>query len=74
MRERGQYRALMATARFVLKTLPDIDRPAIISQFPTIIPNKTVRMLDLGANVDSSANIYFNLRLWGLCWLSIRQY
>lgn len=51
----GNTGALMATARFVLKTLPGIDRPAIISSFPTYLQNKTVRMLDLGANVDSSA-------------------
>lgn len=51
----GNTGALMATARFVLKTLPGIDRPAIISTFPTINPDKNLRMLDLGANVDSSA-------------------
>ncbi len=51
----GNTGALMATARFVLKTLSGVDRPAIISTFPTIDPNKSVRMLDLGANVDSSA-------------------
>lgn len=51
----GNTGALMATARFVLKTLPGIDRPAIVSTFPTIHPDKKVRMLDLGANVDSSA-------------------
>lgn len=51
----GNTGALMATAKFVLKTLPGIDRPAIISTFPTLKPNKNVRMLDLGANVDSRA-------------------
>lgn len=51
----GNTGALMATSRFVLKTLPGIDRPAIVSTFPTIHPNKNVRLLDLGANVDSSA-------------------
>lgn len=51
----GNTGALMATARFVLKTLPGIDRPAIVSTFPTISGKKNVRMLDLGANVDSSA-------------------
>ena len=51
----GNTGALMATARFVLKTLPGIDRPAIISTFPTIDPNKNLRILDLGANVDSTA-------------------
>jgi len=42
----------MATARFVLKTLPGIDRPAIITAFPTV--HGRVHILDLGANVDSS--------------------
>ena len=50
----GNTGALMATAKFVLKTLPGIDRPAIIASFPTMDRSKTVRMLDLGANVDSS--------------------
>jgi phosphate acyltransferase len=51
----GNTGALMATSRFVLKTLPGIDRPAIITRFPTIHENQQVRILDLGANVDSSA-------------------
>jgi len=46
----GNTGALMAIARFVLKTLPGIDRPAIASQLPT---KKGVTMaLDLGANVN----------------------
>ncbi len=51
----GNTGALMATARFVLKTLPGVDRPAIVSTFPTMNPQKNIRMLDLGANVDSKA-------------------
>jgi len=51
----GNTGALMAIARFVLKTLPGVDRPAIIAAFPTKIHGKCVRMLDLGANVDSTA-------------------
>ena len=46
----GNTGALMATARFVLKTLPGIDRPAIITTLPTI--HGHVHVLDLGANVD----------------------
>src|SRR5204862_6188717 len=46
----GTTGAVMAIARFVLKTLPGIDRPAIASQLPT---RKGVTMaLDLGANVN----------------------
>ncbi len=48
----GNTGALMATARFVLKTLPGIDRPAIITAWPTM--HGHVHVLDLGANVDST--------------------
>ncbi len=61
----GNTGALMATARFVLKTLPGIDRPAIISSFPTIDPNKKIRVLDLGANVDSSAENLMQFAVMG---------
>jgi phosphate acyltransferase len=46
----GNTGALMAIARFVLKTLPGIDRPAIASQLPT--QKGVVTVLDLGANVN----------------------
>lgn len=49
----GNTGALMATARFVLKTLPGIDRPAICTEIPGMYGS--VHMLDLGANIDSSA-------------------
>jgi phosphate acyltransferase len=61
----GNTGALMATARFVLKTLPGIDRPAIISTFPTAIEKKNVRMLDLGANVDSTAEHLLQFAVMG---------
>lgn len=60
----GNTGALMATARFVLKTIPGIDRPAIISAFPTR-SGKKIRMLDLGANVDSSAENLFQFAAMG---------
>ncbi len=46
----GNTGALMATARFVLKTLPGIDRPAICTAIPTVRGH--THMLDLGANAD----------------------
>ncbi|OGT54070.1 MAG: phosphate acyltransferase [Gammaproteobacteria bacterium RIFCSPHIGHO2_12_FULL_42_10] len=61
----GNTGALMATARFVLKTLPGIDRPAIISTFPTYQPDKNMRMLDLGANVDSPAATLLQFAVMG---------
>ncbi|MCK6407378.1 MAG: phosphate acyltransferase PlsX [Rhodocyclaceae bacterium] len=47
----GNTGALMAISRFVLKTLPGIDRPAICTTLPTTTGHTHV--LDLGANVDS---------------------
>ena len=49
----GNTGALMAISRFVLKTLPGIDRPAIASVLPSMTGHTYV--LDLGANVDCSA-------------------
>jgi glycerol-3-phosphate acyltransferase PlsX len=46
----GNTGALMATAHFVLRTLPGIDRPALVSQLPTLKGN--TYMLDLGASPD----------------------
>ena len=59
----GNTGALMATARFVLKTLPGIDRPAISTALPTISGHTHV--LDLGANVDSSAEHLLEFALMG---------
>ncbi len=50
----GNTGALMAMAKFVLKTLPGVDRPAIATLFPTR-RGRTV-MLDLGANVECDEN------------------
>ncbi|MDE2343442.1 MAG: phosphate acyltransferase PlsX [Betaproteobacteria bacterium] len=46
----GNTGALMATARFVLKMMPGIDRPAIATTLPTLTGH--VYVLDLGANVE----------------------
>ena len=50
----GNTGALMAVSRFVLKTLPGIDRPAIATAIPNQL-GKGTTMLDLGANVDCTA-------------------
>ncbi len=47
----GNTGALMAISRYILKMLPGIDRPAIISAIPTL-KNDHVYLLDLGANVE----------------------
>ncbi len=57
----GNTGALMATARFVLRMLPGVDRPAIISALPRA--DSHVHVLDLGANVDSSPEILLQFGL-----------
>jgi glycerol-3-phosphate acyltransferase PlsX len=59
----GNTGALMATGRFVLKTLPGIARPAIMA----IVPTKTGRtyMLDLGANSECTAEHLFQFAVMG---------
>ncbi len=59
----GNTGALMATARFVLKTLPGIDRPAIISAVPSL--NGHTYMLDLGANADCPPEQLFQFAVMG---------
>lgn len=49
----GNTGALMALSRHVLKTLPGIDRPAMIAAIPS--RNGVCHLLDLGANVDCTA-------------------
>ncbi len=59
----GNTGALMAMAKFVLKTLPGIDRPAIASFFPTRRGESV--MLDLGANVECDADNLVQFALLG---------
>lgn len=59
----GNTGALMATAKYVLKTLPGIDRPAICTTIPAIKGNTYV--LDLGANVDCSAEQLYQFAVMG---------
>lgn len=62
----GNTGALMATAKFVLKTVNGIDRPAIISTLPTIDGDSHVHMLDLGANVDSTPEMLLQFAVMGM--------
>ncbi len=59
----GNTGALMATARFVLKTIPGIARPAICTALPRAVGQ--TYMLDLGANVDSPPQLLFQFALMG---------
>jgi phosphate acyltransferase len=70
----GNTGAVMTVARFVLGTLPSVDRPALAWAFPNIKEKVSV-MLDVGANVDSKplhieqfavmGEIYYRA-LWGV--------
>ncbi len=60
----GNTGALMAIARYVLKTLDGIDRPAIAGQMPNGRGGSTT-MLDLGANVDCSAQHLLQFAIMG---------
>ena len=60
----GNTGALMAISRFVLKTLPGIDRPAIASVLPNMRRTNTY-VLDLGANVDCTAEHLLQFGIMG---------
>jgi len=60
----GNTGALMAISRFVLKTLPGIDRPAIASVLPNMLRTNTY-VLDLGANVDCTAEHLLQFGIMG---------
>jgi len=59
----GNTGALMATAKFVLKMLPGISRPAILTELPAI--GGTVHMLDLGANTVCEPEQLFQFAVMG---------
>jgi glycerol-3-phosphate acyltransferase PlsX len=59
----GNTGALMALSRFVLKTLPGIDRPAMVAAIPTL--RGCCQLLDLGANVDCSAEQLYQFAVMG---------
>jgi glycerol-3-phosphate acyltransferase PlsX len=59
----GNTGALMATAKFVLKMIPGVDRPAIISTLPSTFGQTYV--LDLGANVECTAEHLFQFAVMG---------
>lgn len=59
----GNTGAYMALAKVILKTMDGIDRPAIAGTLPTL-KGKSI-MLDMGANVDASADILFQFAMMG---------
>ena len=60
----GNTGALMAISKVLLKTLPGIDRPALVSCLPSV--NKApVYLLDLGANVSCCSETLFQFAIMG---------
>lgn len=66
----GNTGALMAIARYLLKTVPGIDRPAIATQLPNARGGATT-VLDLGANVDCTAEHLLQFGLMGAALVSV---
>ncbi len=60
----GNTGALMAIAKIVLRPLPSIDRPAIVTFMPNNKKTATV-MLDMGANVDCNSDVLFQFAIMG---------
>lgn len=59
----GNTGALMSIARFVLKTIKGVDRPAIMSAVPTL--TGPTHVLDLGANIDSKPSTLLQFAIMG---------
>jgi glycerol-3-phosphate acyltransferase PlsX len=66
----GNTGALMAIARYLLKTLDGIDRPAIAAQIPNIM-GKATTVLDLGANVDCTPEHLLQFAVMGSALVSV---
>ncbi len=65
----GNTGALMATARFVLKMLPGVSRPAIITAIPSQYGH--THLLDLGANIDSGAEHLYQFAVMGAALVEV---
>jgi len=68
----GNTGALMAISRYVLKTLDGIDRPAIATDIPNVKGGSTT-VLDLGANVDCSAEHLLQFAIMGAALVSAME-
>jgi glycerol-3-phosphate acyltransferase PlsX len=68
----GNTGALMAVARYLLKTLDGIERPAIATQLPNVTGGATT-VLDLGANVDCTAEHLLQFAVMGSALVSVLE-
>jgi len=67
----GNTGALMATGRFVLKTLPGIERPAIMARLPT--RHGAIYMLDLGASAGCTVEQLYQFAVMGSVVASVTE-
>jgi len=67
----GNTGALMAISKFILKTLPGIDRPAVSSMIPA--EGGSTFFLDIGANVDCSSEHLVQFAVMGSCYLQAAE-
>jgi glycerol-3-phosphate acyltransferase PlsX len=68
----GNTAALMAISRYILKTIDGIERPAIAGQIPNATGGATT-VLDLGANVDCTAEHLLQFAVMGSALVSVLQ-
>ncbi len=61
----GNTGALLATARFVLKTIPGVDRPAILGMIPARNKEGYIRLIDMGANIRCTEEHLFQFAAMG---------
>ena len=60
----GNTGALMGISKMVLKTIPGIDRPALIQLLPNFLGGSTA-LLDMGANIDCDSTNLFQFAIMG---------
>jgi len=68
----GNTGALMAVSKFILKTLPGIDRPAIASMIPATNGGRTL-MLDAGANSECTSDHLVQFAMMGSCYMQAAE-
>ncbi|MDQ6992700.1 MAG: phosphate acyltransferase PlsX [Mariprofundus sp.] len=68
----GNTGALMAISKFMLKTLPGIDRPAIASMIPAVHGGRTL-MLDAGANSECTSDHLVQFAMMGSCYMQAAE-
>ncbi|MDQ6986678.1 MAG: phosphate acyltransferase, partial [Mariprofundaceae bacterium] len=69
----GNTGALMVISKFILKTIPGVDRPAIASMLPAEGASGKTLLLDAGANVDSSSEHLTQFAIMGSCYMEAAE-